>query len=387
MHNKIFISYAKEDIAFAEKLYIFLEENNFCPWLDKKDLLPGQDWNFTIRKALKEADYIIALLSNNSVQKRSYVQREFKLALDYYEEKLDDDIYFIPFRINNCDIPPMLSKFQWIDFNENDSFHKILRSLNLQRKKLLSYKHENNQTTNLENLYSKKVFKIELSKEFECKQSDIILADYFTQIKDLHKEGKLYEIEFEIENITDIYNKHEKLKEIQNPSEENLNLKLQYRSYLDSVFFFENETLYDKLKNVIENIIFYSHNKYYNLNSIKDAVTSIKYSLRHFSSIPLPRNGKGFDVFYDKNNWIFKIYLNDDEILELLKSLDLKNPIISENFVLLSRFGGFYVTDLQNETIIREVIPKLAYAYSYKNISSDKKDEYFKISNWQIGLA
>ncbi|MBF2092015.1 toll/interleukin-1 receptor domain-containing protein, partial [Flavobacterium psychrophilum] len=139
MHNKIFISYAKEDIIFAEKLYSYLELNDFRPWLDKKDLLPGQNWNFTIKKSLREADYIIALLSSNSVQKRGYVQREFKLALDYYEEKLEDDIYLIPLKINNCEIPLALSKFQWTDFNENDSFQKILQSLNLQREKLIDY--------------------------------------------------------------------------------------------------------------------------------------------------------------------------------------------------------------------------------------------------------
>ncbi|EKT4499320.1 TIR domain-containing protein [Flavobacterium psychrophilum] len=142
MHNKIFISYAKEDIIFAEKLYSYLELNDFRPWLDKKDLLPGQNWNFTIKKSLREADYIIALLSSNSVQKRGYVQREFKLALDYYEEKLEDDIYLIPLKINNCEIPLALSKFQWTDFNENDSFQKILQSLNLQREKLIDYERK-----------------------------------------------------------------------------------------------------------------------------------------------------------------------------------------------------------------------------------------------------
>jgi len=36
MFDKVFISYAKEDYVFAEKLYDFLIENNFKPWLDKK---------------------------------------------------------------------------------------------------------------------------------------------------------------------------------------------------------------------------------------------------------------------------------------------------------------------------------------------------------------
>ena len=163
MHNKIFISYAKEDIIFAEKLYDFLNINSFRPWLDKKELLPGQDWNFTIKKALREADYIIVLLSSNSVQKRGYVQREFKLALDYYEEKLDDDIYLIPLKINNCEIPSKLSKFQWTDYNENDSFQKVLQSLNLQREKLIEYERKQIATKEIF-AYDEKVEKINYFK-------------------------------------------------------------------------------------------------------------------------------------------------------------------------------------------------------------------------------
>lgn len=139
MYNKIFISYAKEDFTYADKLYNYLKENDFNPWIDKKDLLPGQDWNFFIKKALREANYIILLLSNTSVQKRGYVQREFKTALDYVEEKLEDDIYIIPLKINNCIIPEKLTRFQWIEYEPLTSFEIILSSLNLQREKYIEY--------------------------------------------------------------------------------------------------------------------------------------------------------------------------------------------------------------------------------------------------------
>lgn len=135
MNDKVFISYAKEDYAFAEKLYIFLAENNFNPWLDKKGILPGQNWDYVIKKSLREANYIILLLSNISVQKRGYVQREFKLALEYFEEKLEDDIYLIPLKINDCEIPQRLSRFQWVEYSIDECFDLVLQSLHLQRQK------------------------------------------------------------------------------------------------------------------------------------------------------------------------------------------------------------------------------------------------------------
>ena len=44
MFNSVFISYAKEDINFAQKVYDYLENLGFEPWLDKKKLLVGQNW-------------------------------------------------------------------------------------------------------------------------------------------------------------------------------------------------------------------------------------------------------------------------------------------------------------------------------------------------------
>lgn len=159
MYDKVFISYATEDIAFAQKLYNYLEQRGFVPWLDKNKLLPGQDWNFTIRKALREANYIILLLSGNSVQKRGYVQREFKLALEFFEEKLEDDIYLIPLKINDCEVPVRLSKFQWIACDNHVCFEKILASLQLQRERYLQ--HEKKQIS-ANNTYSFNEFEDEL---------------------------------------------------------------------------------------------------------------------------------------------------------------------------------------------------------------------------------
>ena len=142
MYDKIFISYAKEDFIYAERLYNYLEDNGFKPWIDKEGILPGQDWNFVIKKELREANYIILILSDISVQKRGYIQRELKTALDYVEEKLEDDIYLIPLKINNCVVPEKLSRFQWLEYEPLENFELILRSLNLQREKYIEYENK-----------------------------------------------------------------------------------------------------------------------------------------------------------------------------------------------------------------------------------------------------
>lgn len=136
-YNNIFISYAKEDINYAENLYDFLHSKSYNPWLDKKKLNVGQNWEFHIQDALHKADFIILLLSTKSVNKRGYVQREFRKALEYCEYKLDSDIFVIPLKIDDCEVPMNLQKFQWIDY-DNNAFDQIEKSIEIQRKLLLN---------------------------------------------------------------------------------------------------------------------------------------------------------------------------------------------------------------------------------------------------------
>jgi hypothetical protein len=141
-YNKVFISYASEDIETANMLHDYLQTQNFETWLDKKNLLAGQDWDNEIRNALKNADFIILLLSDVSVEKRGYIQKEYKLALQFCEEKLESDIYIIPCKINDCSVPSNLCKYQWVELynQKGDKFANILQSLCFQQQK---YKNKN----------------------------------------------------------------------------------------------------------------------------------------------------------------------------------------------------------------------------------------------------
>lgn len=84
--QRVFISYAREDEKAARRLYNDLKSRGLNPWLDKESLLPGQNWENEIRKAIKKSRYFIPLFSSTSVEKRGYIQKEFKYALDVLDE-------------------------------------------------------------------------------------------------------------------------------------------------------------------------------------------------------------------------------------------------------------------------------------------------------------
>lgn len=133
--KKAFISYAREDIEAARKLYKILERvPSIDPWFDEVNLLPGMKWEPAIRKAIRESEFFLALLSKRSATKRGYVQKERKDALDILDEFPEDQIFFIPIRLEECKLPSeRLRGIQYVDFfpDWERGLQKVLQSISL----------------------------------------------------------------------------------------------------------------------------------------------------------------------------------------------------------------------------------------------------------------
>jgi len=127
--SKLFLSYAREDEEAVKKLYQRLARSGFKPWMDQKDILPGEQWKPAIQKAVREADFFLACLSNHSVNKRGFIQKEIRDALDAWQEKLESDVYLIPVRLEDCDTPDSLRSFQWVSLFEKDGWAKLILAI------------------------------------------------------------------------------------------------------------------------------------------------------------------------------------------------------------------------------------------------------------------
>lgn len=126
---RIFLSYARKDVGIINDLYDKLKQTGFSPWQDVKDILPGEPWQKMLIRAIQEAPFFLACLSKNYVDKRGMIQVEIKEALEMWRQKLDDDIYFIPVRLEECPVPETLAKFQRVDLFEVNGFNKLLHAL------------------------------------------------------------------------------------------------------------------------------------------------------------------------------------------------------------------------------------------------------------------
>lgn len=129
---RIFISYAREDIKQVRSLHQRLKDAGYDPWMDKVDLLAGRKWQLQIERAIQTADFFVLCLSNNSVKKRGFVQREIKYALDLWQEKLEDDIYLIPVMLESLDhkeVPDEIRKIHWVEWYEEEGWPQLIRAL------------------------------------------------------------------------------------------------------------------------------------------------------------------------------------------------------------------------------------------------------------------
>ncbi|NJL60111.1 MAG: toll/interleukin-1 receptor domain-containing protein [Desulfobacteraceae bacterium] len=138
---KVFISYAREDIETAGKLYHDLKQAGISPWMDKEDILIGENWKVAIRQAMKESSYFLALLSSNSLSKQGYVQKELKMALDILSEMPPSGIFLLPVRLDDCHpLDERLQDINWGDLfpSYEEGFQKILRVLSQDRQKAMS---------------------------------------------------------------------------------------------------------------------------------------------------------------------------------------------------------------------------------------------------------
>ena len=126
---KIFICYTDEDFTEAYAIYEILRQENYSPWIDKENILPGQDWELEIEKAIQECNFFLACMSKTSVDKEGYVQKELKKGLEILDKKPTGAIYIIPVRLEKCKVPLRFEKLHWCDFFQDRSVEKLLEAI------------------------------------------------------------------------------------------------------------------------------------------------------------------------------------------------------------------------------------------------------------------
>ena len=130
---KVFLCHAHVDKDAAKSLHDRLVQDGVDAWLDKEKLFAGANWEFEIRKAVRDCDIFVVCVSKQFTQRlrrKNFAQTEVGIALNEAELKPKDQIYIIPVRLENCAVPKSLQRWHWVDLFEPDGYQRLIRSLN-----------------------------------------------------------------------------------------------------------------------------------------------------------------------------------------------------------------------------------------------------------------
>jgi len=125
---KIFICYAHEDANVVRPIFLFLRAVGHDAWIDEESLVPGSVLRPSIRKEIERSDFFVACLSDCSVNKRGFVQRELKMALDVVDELPEHQIFLVPVRLDDCTVPDSMQSRAWIDMFQPGAKLRLLRA-------------------------------------------------------------------------------------------------------------------------------------------------------------------------------------------------------------------------------------------------------------------
>ena len=122
--QKIFISYSRKDMDFGRKLAGDLEKAGYDVWWDISDLRGGDDWIKVIPAAIESSQFILVVLSPNSVQSE-WVQKEYTQALNLRKK-------IIPIMFEATGVPFALNTLNFLNFSAGkyeENYKNLLSAL------------------------------------------------------------------------------------------------------------------------------------------------------------------------------------------------------------------------------------------------------------------
>jgi WD40 repeat protein/Tfp pilus assembly protein PilF len=114
---KVFISYSRKDVAFAQRIVSALEVRGVAPKIDTRDLPKLEDWRRELLNFIREADAVIFIVSTNSISSpicswevEQVAKLNKRLAPIVLERVCDDRI------------PEAIAKVNYVFFDQSDDF-------------------------------------------------------------------------------------------------------------------------------------------------------------------------------------------------------------------------------------------------------------------------
>jgi WD40 repeat protein len=122
--SKVFVSYSRKDMAFADRLETALKKRRFEPLIDRSEIFAFEDWWNRIEALISKSDTVIFILSPDSVAS-DICRREVDTALS-----LNKRLAPVVFRkVEDGAVPAALARLNFIFFEDEARFEEDVDTL------------------------------------------------------------------------------------------------------------------------------------------------------------------------------------------------------------------------------------------------------------------
>jgi formylglycine-generating enzyme required for sulfatase activity len=117
---KVFISYSRKDMSFADRLHAALKARGFEPSIDRSEIYAFEEWWKRIEALIGQADTVVFVLSPDAVRPDTVALKEVAFAAS-----LNKRFAPIVFRaVDNKSVPETLAKLNFIFFEDETQFEQ-----------------------------------------------------------------------------------------------------------------------------------------------------------------------------------------------------------------------------------------------------------------------
>src|SRR6516165_2515099 len=107
---KVFISYSRKDIVFADRLDAALKARGFEPLIDRTHILAFEEWWKRVEVLITQADTVVFVLSPDAVRPGTVALKEVEFAASL-NKRFAPIVYR---RVPDQDVPEPLAKLNFI---------------------------------------------------------------------------------------------------------------------------------------------------------------------------------------------------------------------------------------------------------------------------------
>jgi adenylate cyclase len=123
----VFLSYASQNAAAAERICAALRAAGVEVWFDRSELRGGDAWDRQIRKQVHDCGLFVPIISaNTEARPEGYFRREWRLGVDRTQDMADDEPFLLPVVIDDTPdatarVPDKFREVQWARLRGGES--------------------------------------------------------------------------------------------------------------------------------------------------------------------------------------------------------------------------------------------------------------------------